>query len=90
MDNGPATVLGADLYVAVRDRAYELGMPWYQAKAIAAYVVETYPTYPADRVIDEFYALKSEAWYGQLNPNGRASFWFHYYGSQPVRRPKWS
>ncbi|MBB1153498.1 hypothetical protein [Amycolatopsis dendrobii] len=77
----PANVYGAEKFKALRDLGYRLGLAWFQAAAIAAYIVEHHADVPLNELENRYGHYKSEAWYDR----GRGLFWYDYYAAQPSR-----
>lgn len=75
----PADVYGANKFKALRDKGYRLGLPWYQATAVAAYVVERHAGEALNVLENRYGRFKDECWYD----NDRGTFWMHFYGQQP-------
>jgi hypothetical protein len=75
----PATVYGANAFKALRDRGYRLGLAWFQASAVAAYIVEQHHSESLNVLENCYYRLKTDAWHDRE----RGQFWFDFYGNQP-------
>lgn len=74
----PATVYGANAFRVLRDYGYRLGLAWYQACAVAAYIVEHHHGEALNVLENCYYRLKTDAWMDAE----RGEFWFRFYGQQ--------
>jgi hypothetical protein len=74
-----ATVYGAGTFAGLRDLGYRLGLCWFQACAVAAYVVERHPREALNVLQNRYGHFKDECWYDR----DRGIFWKDFYGQQP-------